>query len=142
MPTITLSIGDDIIIQLADTDGQIVINYDETHGLIVHADLPDTSSRAGTIYHEPLSSNPLEVGPDFDPVGPGTVAWNTADLAVEFLAKTKIALAQAGKAEHDFAAWVETMMGQVDSKVREVWADQHIADPAPEMLAPILSAES
>lgn len=131
MAIILLNNGEGIIVQLADTDGSVTVSFGEA-GFVVHADLPDTAGRVGTIYHELLAADTDFAKLPYDPIGPGSRAWEASDVAINFLAVTKIALFEAGKAEHDFDAWVGVMLGKVDQRIRDIWADQRVADPAPE----------
>lgn len=48
---IELSMGDTLLVMLADTDGSFAIRYDK-EGIRVEADLPDTDNREGVIYEE------------------------------------------------------------------------------------------
>lgn len=64
-----LTQGEQVVVKLADTDGEITVSYGGMKGgkdnLIVHADMPDTSGREGIIYHEAFGANM----PPRDPIG-------------------------------------------------------------------------
>lgn len=72
MAKIELSCGEAVTITFAETDGEITVGFsDEDHeivgcdderaavlndlgGIVVHADMPDSSGREGVVYHEPM----------------------------------------------------------------------------------------
>lgn len=57
--------GEQVIVKLADTDGEITVSYGGMKGgsdrLIVHADMPDNQGREGIIYSEEFG---VHIDPD------------------------------------------------------------------------------